>query len=267
MTASFPTSVKSFTTKVDNVDDAMAVDVNGIQDEVVAIETYVIANTAYIDNWKNVFVFDDFLNMQASGLTVFGVGSLTWPFGADTLITTGPTAAALHPSHPGLVNIATTSGTLGFITLGNANVDPNKFDIIQFVGLAESPVEAGDGILYGTCKEGVFATDRTMEGVYFSFIYGETNWKAVTRGASSSTVTDTGVVFNNANWVMFEIKRTATNTFEFYINQSLVATHTTNITAAPLSPYIGMSSQTIGSYGVYIDYFGMQLAPITQRWD
>src|SRR5690606_34758952 len=43
-TASFPTSVKSFTTKADNVDDVMAADVNGIQDEVVAIETHLITN-------------------------------------------------------------------------------------------------------------------------------------------------------------------------------------------------------------------------------
>jgi hypothetical protein len=37
--ASYPTSVKSFTTKVDNVDDVMAEDINGLQDEVVAIQT------------------------------------------------------------------------------------------------------------------------------------------------------------------------------------------------------------------------------------
>ena len=39
MAASYPTSIKSFTTKVDDVDDVMAVDINGLQDEVVAIET------------------------------------------------------------------------------------------------------------------------------------------------------------------------------------------------------------------------------------
>lgn len=38
-TASYPTSVKSFTTKVDNVDDVEAEHVNSLQDEVVAIET------------------------------------------------------------------------------------------------------------------------------------------------------------------------------------------------------------------------------------
>lgn len=44
MTASFPGSVKSFSTKSDNVDDVMAVDINGIQDEVVAIETHLVTN-------------------------------------------------------------------------------------------------------------------------------------------------------------------------------------------------------------------------------
>lgn len=44
MTASFPSSVKSFSTKSDNVDDVMAVDINGIQDEVVAIETHLVTN-------------------------------------------------------------------------------------------------------------------------------------------------------------------------------------------------------------------------------
>jgi hypothetical protein len=37
--ASYPNSLKSFSTKVDNVDDVMAEDINGLQDEVVAIET------------------------------------------------------------------------------------------------------------------------------------------------------------------------------------------------------------------------------------
>jgi hypothetical protein len=37
--ASFPTSIKSFTTKTDNVTDVLAEHVNSLQDEVVAIET------------------------------------------------------------------------------------------------------------------------------------------------------------------------------------------------------------------------------------
>jgi hypothetical protein len=39
MTASFPTSVKPFTAKTDGIDDVMAVDVNEIQEEIVAMQT------------------------------------------------------------------------------------------------------------------------------------------------------------------------------------------------------------------------------------
>lgn len=43
MAADYPTSVKSFSTKVDNVDLVMAADINDIQTEVTAIETQLIA--------------------------------------------------------------------------------------------------------------------------------------------------------------------------------------------------------------------------------
>ena len=46
MAASFPTSIKSFTTKVDNVTDVLAAHVNDLQDEVVALETALGAGVA-----------------------------------------------------------------------------------------------------------------------------------------------------------------------------------------------------------------------------
>lgn len=39
MSASYPASLKSYTTKVDNVDDVLAADMNSVQEEIVAIET------------------------------------------------------------------------------------------------------------------------------------------------------------------------------------------------------------------------------------
>lgn len=44
MAASYPSSIKSFTTKVDNVDDVEAEHINSLQEEVVAIETALGAN-------------------------------------------------------------------------------------------------------------------------------------------------------------------------------------------------------------------------------
>jgi hypothetical protein len=53
MAASYPSSIKSFTTKVDNVDDVMAADVNSIQDEVVAIETALGASMVNVGLQKS----------------------------------------------------------------------------------------------------------------------------------------------------------------------------------------------------------------------
>ena len=46
MSASFPNSLKSFTTKVDNVDDVLAAHINDLQLEVAAIETEAGANSS-----------------------------------------------------------------------------------------------------------------------------------------------------------------------------------------------------------------------------
>lgn len=46
MAASFPTSLKSYTTKVDDVDDVLASDMNSVQEEIVAIETALGAGLA-----------------------------------------------------------------------------------------------------------------------------------------------------------------------------------------------------------------------------
>lgn len=50
MAASFPTSIKSFTTKVDLVDSVLAADTNEQSDEITAIETYLI-NSIALANW------------------------------------------------------------------------------------------------------------------------------------------------------------------------------------------------------------------------
>jgi len=69
MPTDFPGAVDSFSTKVDGVDDVMAVDVNDLQDAVVAIEEFVIAtapnpnllvHTLSHDIWQGGVAFNDF---------------------------------------------------------------------------------------------------------------------------------------------------------------------------------------------------------------
>jgi hypothetical protein len=88
--ASYPTSLKSYTDKVDNVDDVMAADVNSLQDEVVAIETALGAGFSganqTIKGWINlngtgVIAIADSYNV--SGITDNGTGNYTVTWDTD----------------------------------------------------------------------------------------------------------------------------------------------------------------------------------------
>lgn len=55
MTASYPTTVKSFTTKVDFTDTVLAAHVNSLQEEVVAVQTELGTDVAVGSGWIGVF--------------------------------------------------------------------------------------------------------------------------------------------------------------------------------------------------------------------
>ncbi len=106
----------------------------------------------------------------------------------------------------------------------------------------------------GLGQHGVlFTADRTLN---------TTNWVAVTRQASTNTVTDTGIAlatgYNNFRFVI-----TAGTNVLFYINGSLVATHSTNIPTAngqAIGPLLqiqkvaGVASQTFNADWLYYKY-------------
>ena len=83
MAASYPTSIKSFTTKVDDVDDVMAVDINDVQDEIVAIETALgasMGNAQGVKGWidfngTGTIAINDSYNV--SGIVDNGTGDYT----------------------------------------------------------------------------------------------------------------------------------------------------------------------------------------------
>ena len=55
MTASYPTTVKSFTTKVDFTDTVLAAHVNSLQEEVVALQVELGTDVAVGSGWIGVF--------------------------------------------------------------------------------------------------------------------------------------------------------------------------------------------------------------------
>jgi hypothetical protein len=101
-------------------------------------------------------------------------------------------------------------------------------------------------------------------GAYFEYdraTYG-VNWQAVTVKASTVTRTDTGVAVAAA-WVRLRIVATNDTSVEFYINEVLVATNTTNIPNASANAF-GIGLQKVKTAGTtarvsFIDFVDLKV--------
>ena len=96
-----------------------------------------------------------------------------------------------------------------------------------------------------------FAPGSFDNGVYFivnSAIYSDNNIRCITRASGSSTVTDSGVAVTSDTAILTEYKYDSTGQVRFWINNALVATHTTNIPGtAAFSPYCCMILKSAGT--------------------
>jgi hypothetical protein len=88
MAADYPTSIKSFSTKVDNVDLVMAADINDIQTEITAIETQLV--TSKLNTLAAAPVGDQVLTSVAGVPTWADIG--VWADWTPTLSVAGGTA-------------------------------------------------------------------------------------------------------------------------------------------------------------------------------
>jgi hypothetical protein len=106
-----------------------------------------------------------------------------------------------------------------------------------------------------------------VDGIFFTYDEGGTangtvaspNWQCVTTVNSVRTLTTTSVAINNSAWCKLSIEINAAGTsVTFYIDNILVATHTTNIpsgAAELITPRVNIS-KTIGTISrfFHMDY-------------
>ena len=93
------------------------------------------------------------------------------------------------------------------------------------------------------------------------------NWKCCTFNNVTRVNTNTGIVVTASAWYKLRIEVNATNTgVDFYINNTLVATHTTGVGMSGLSPKIVFTKTTgLNNRNVYVDYIGMTQTFTNQR--
>lgn len=142
MSASYPGSIKSFTTKVDTSDDVLAADMNDVQNEIVALETELGINASkkLAKVWCYVTISGGTPTIAASnGLTSItdnGVGDFTATYTTAvasashcTLATAGNYNANVQArSNP----LSTTTARIGLWNTANAVTDSECFSFAAF---------------------------------------------------------------------------------------------------------------------------------------
>jgi hypothetical protein len=225
------------------------------------------------NNWQNVFLFDDFIGGNSAsipGSSGIVIGNLAWSQSANTVCVG---SSGYGVKHPGVMAIGVTSPGYGVVFLSPSSAEAaapllvDGFELLQFVIYTDDAMLTNDFIFFGAVASSWETYGLTSEGVFFSRSESDTNWKTNTIDGDGVTTKDTGLPFSASTWFLFEIKKTLTG-FDFYINQTLVSSHTTNVsTTQILLPFAGHYIDGSQNFYMDLDYFAMQLAHIVQRWD
>jgi hypothetical protein len=208
MTASYPTSLKSFTTQVDNVDDANAAWANAAQDEILAIETELgtdVAGSATDLKTRLAVALSaaGLLNFAASTLLTISSGSITatqnWhrvdtesSAASDDLdtITAGTDGQVLFlRSVADARNVVIKNGTGNILTTGGKDITLDLYADLA-IGVYDDVVDKW--IFTGVTGAGLLNTANTWTGVNVFSAAMSTKYSAVnantTLGATYQTV-------------------------------------------------------------------------------
>lgn len=213
-----------------------------------------------VDPTREVRMYEDWIADSAGALRWLTANNA----GAGAVETTQ--GSLVDANHPGILQFATGTTTTGRSgrTLGGAasaaattgfKVGGGIISQEWLVRIEDLATVGEDYALFVGNADNVAAQ---TDGIYFFYQRSvSTNWSAVTRAASTSTTTDTGVAAAEDAWIKLRIEVNAAGTsVAFYINGSLVATNTTNIPSAFIAPMIRVTkSAGTTSRLFYCDYF------------
>jgi len=257
-----------------NKQNSLAVDGTGVKFPTVD----AVNNLSMIDRGKRVVsFFTDFfgnsLNIDGLVVNVSGGTISTQSISSAPQLTnqigvhqyaTGIVATnfAQHLSS-GVLSIYLGNGAWVFetsINLSNLSTALERFR--TFHGFSTS-------VSQGTESDGVFFTYE--EGGIFNGTAASPNWQCVTVANSVRTLTTTSTAVTASAWNKLRIEvNVAGTSVAFYVNGTLVATHTTNIPLGSNSRYLNVKQGLYKATGLtsrvmYVDYLGYENIQTTPR--
>jgi hypothetical protein len=212
--------------------------------------------------WKQLLSVNDVISEKED----FNAGAVAGYSFANSGAGTGSTwvvsGTLIGPNRWGAASIATGTTTTGRgcavgglgqlsdgATLCEFSIDPNVLSTVTDEYILETGFFDNSG-----------NNTAPTEGVFFRYNrLVSTSWYAVNTNSSTETVTNTAVTVTAGVWTNFKfIINSADSSITFYINNSLVATHTTNIPSgtANIKPaFRCVKSAGTTSVAMTIDYF------------
>lgn len=204
------------------------------------------------------------------------LGSSTSWGTTSTLVATGTVAAISPPGH----GTGDTAGR-GYVTHTVAAVSDRAVVTVPFsvqppTGFTRLRVQAGT-LSNGTNRyevlAGVFGaltvSSSSGSGAWFQYVdTASAQWQTVTYNGTTRETQTTAITYTPGTDYLLEVKHTAASTFEFYINGTLVTTHSTVTFATTTSnfQYVGVIiEKLVGSSSsvVYTDSIECQ-SPISR---
>jgi len=212
-----------------------------------------------------ILVESDFLN---TGATIAGTNRASADvFAYQSVTATGSGATiASTANHPGVVQLINTAsaGSYSALLLGKALADapalPAELD--TFILIAQPITNGGavGGTLAGLSSN--LSVVNPVDGIFFS-ITSTTNIDCITRASSTETKTSITVSDVTSVWKTLKIVKSGAS-IGFYIDGSLVATHTTNIPSAAINAGVASFYNGSAISGVNVDYMGYKTTAITR---
>jgi hypothetical protein len=146
------------------------------------------------------------------------------------------------------------------INFSNLSTSLERFRVISGFGNTSGSAVETDGVFF-TYDEG-----GTANGTAAS-----PNWQCVTVANSVRTLTTTSTAVTNAAWIKLRIEiNAAATSAAFYVNGTLIATHTTNIPLGSASRFVLVKQGIFKTIGItnrvmWVDYLGYENIQTTPR--
>jgi hypothetical protein len=131
-------------------------------------------------------------------------------------------------------------------------------------GIIKTAINISDAKIKVGLLSGTADADKAADSNSIVFFYDSAaaNWKAVTRLGGVETETDTGVAVGVSTDYRFKIIRRIVadggiSDVRFYINESLVATHTTNIPIGSQNPAFAIEAKVATAKNMDVKFFAI----------